>query len=124
MALGTTAEIEALVGPDTEVVELAGRFAMPGFVESHGHFTGLGNSLMILDLSTAANWDEIVAMVADAVTEAEPGEVIRGRGWHQEKWNVVPEPNVDGGSRSTPRSRRCLQTTRWCWAMPPGTRRL
>lgn len=96
MALGTTAEIEALVGPDTEVVELAGRFAMPGFVESHGHFTGLGNSLMILDLSTAANWDEIVAMVADAVTEAEPGEVIRGRGWHQEKWNVVPEPNVDG----------------------------
>lgn len=96
VAVGTTAEIEAMVGPDTEVIDLEGRFAMPGFVESHGHFVGLGNSLMILDLSTAANWDEIVQMVAEAVADAEPGEAIRGRGWHQEKWNVVPQPNVDG----------------------------
>ena len=35
-------------------------------------------------------------MVAAAVAEAEPGELITGRGWHQEKWDRTPEPNVDG----------------------------
>ncbi len=27
---------------------------------------------------------------------AQPGEWIRGRGWHQEKWTSVPQPNVEG----------------------------
>ena len=42
MQVGTTAEIEALKGENTEVVDLEGRFAMPGFIEGHGHFSGLG----------------------------------------------------------------------------------
>jgi predicted amidohydrolase YtcJ len=51
---------------------------------------------MALDLMNVKNWDEIVAMVADAVQKAQPGEWILGRGWHQEKWDETPEPNVDG----------------------------
>ena len=35
-------------------------------------------------------------MVAGAVAGAEPGQLITGRGWHQEKWNLRPEPNLDG----------------------------
>jgi len=35
-------------------------------------------------------------MVAEAVKKAKPGEPITGRGWHQEKWDKVPEPNVQG----------------------------
>jgi predicted amidohydrolase YtcJ len=35
-------------------------------------------------------------MVAAAAAEAEPGEWILGRGWHQEKWDVVPEGAVEG----------------------------
>ncbi len=35
-------------------------------------------------------------MVAAAAQEAEPGAWILGRGWHQEKWNIVPQPSVDG----------------------------
>ncbi len=35
-AVGTTADIQALVGPDTEVVDLEGRTMLPGFVESAG----------------------------------------------------------------------------------------
>ena len=41
------------------------------------------------------NWDEIVAMVEEAVADAQPGELIRGRGWHQDKWTPVPTPNVE-----------------------------
>jgi predicted amidohydrolase YtcJ len=56
----------------------------------------LGHSKLILDLTQARTWDDIVAMVADAAAQAEPGAWIQGRGWHQEKWDLVPEPNVDG----------------------------
>jgi predicted amidohydrolase YtcJ len=51
---------------------------------------------MQLNLMDVANWDEIVAMVAEAVAEAEPGVLIRGRGWHQEKWDREPPGNIDG----------------------------
>lgn len=96
VAVGSNEDIEPLIGPDTQVIELNGRFAMPGFIEGHGHYLSLGNSKMILDLNDAANWDEIVAMVAEAAADAEPGEWIRGRGWHQEKWDRPPDPSVEG----------------------------
>ena len=96
VAVGSDEDIEGYIGTDTEVIELDGRFAMPGFIEGHGHYMSLGNSKTILDLNDVANWDEIVQMVADAVADAEPGEWIRGRGWHQEKWDRPPEPAVEG----------------------------
>ena len=95
-ALGTDKEIKAYIGPATEVIDLEGKLAIPGFIESHGHFTGIGEAKLELDLTKAKNWDEIVAMVKDAVQKAKPGEWIMGRGWHQEKWDKTPEPNVDG----------------------------
>jgi predicted amidohydrolase YtcJ len=96
VALGTDEQIAAYVGPATEVVELGGNMAMPGFIEGHAHFTGLGESRMRLDLMDARSWDEIVQMVAAAVKAAKPGDWIVGRGWHQEKWTSVPRPNVEG----------------------------
>ncbi|MFC1628337.1 amidohydrolase, partial [Gemmatimonadota bacterium] len=95
-AVGSNREIGRYIGPDTEVIELEGRLAMPGFIEGHGHFISLGRAMMVLDLTTAANWDEIVGMVADAVEMADPGEWILGRGWHQEKWDSLPVQLVDG----------------------------
>lgn len=96
LAVGSSADMQAYGGSKTRVVDLAGRLAVPGFIEGHGHFMGLGETQMILDLSTAANWDDIVAMVGAAAQAAQPGQWIQGHGWHQEKWNRVPEPNVDG----------------------------
>lgn len=95
-AVGADEDVAALIGPNTEVVELDGRLAVPGFIEGHGHYMGLGNAKTILDLNDAPNWEAIVAMVAEAVTRAEPGEWIRGRGWHQEKWDRPPDPVVEG----------------------------
>ena len=99
-AVGSDEEIEAWIGPETEVVELEGRFVMPGFIEGHGHFMGLGRAKQILDLSTVRNWEEIVSMVAAAADKAQPGEWIFGRGWHQDKWDSVPEDAVDGVPRN------------------------
>src|SRR5688572_16816954 len=95
-AVGSNAEIQRYVGPGTRVIDLAGRLAVPGLVESHGHFMNFGLSKMTLDLLDVKDWNEIVAMVGAAAKQAKPGEWIIGRGWHQEKWSSVPQPNVEG----------------------------
>jgi len=99
-AVGSNDEIAAYIGPETEVIELNGRFAMPGFIEGHGHYMGLGRSKQILDLRNVQNWAEVVSMVAGAVDKAQPGEWIFGRGWHQDKWDSVPDDAVDGVPRN------------------------
>jgi hypothetical protein len=96
VAVGTNAEVQKYVGPKTEVVDVKGQLVIPGFIEGHGHFTGIGTAELGLKLMTAKTWDEIVAMVAERVKTARPGEWIYGRGWHQEKWDVRPTPNVEG----------------------------
>jgi predicted amidohydrolase YtcJ len=96
VAAGSDEEIAELVGSRTETIELEGRLVIPGFIEGHGHFTGLGSSLMILDLRQAESFDGIVALVADAAQGAERDAWIVGRGWHQEKWVTRPERNVEG----------------------------
>lgn len=96
VALGSSAEMDAFIGPETEVIDLEGRLAVPGLIEGHAHYMRLGQVQLELKLADAASWDEVVQMVADAVAEAEPGQMIVGGGWHQEKWTPRPEPNVDG----------------------------
>jgi predicted amidohydrolase YtcJ len=96
VALGAASEIAAFIGEGTEVIDLAGALAAPGLIEGHGHFLGLGRSRMMLDLTAVSSYGEIVAMVAAAAAEAEPGAWILGRGWHQEKWSSPPQPNVSG----------------------------
>jgi hypothetical protein len=94
--VGTTADVTRYVGPSTQVIELAGQLAIPGFIEGHGHFTGVGENRINLDFMSTKSWDEIVHMVAQAVETAKPGEWIIGRGWHQDKWTSRPDPNVEG----------------------------
>ena len=96
IAVGTDEEIEPYIGGSTQVIDLAGMLAVPGLIEGHGHFMGLGEAKMNLDLTRTENWDEIVAMVAEAVKTADPGDYILGRGWHQEKWDKKPSPSVEG----------------------------
>jgi hypothetical protein len=96
LAVGSNAEINRLIGDSTEVVDLQGRLAIPGFIESHGHYMGLGRAKMILDLTTARRWDDIVEMVSMATRDTRIDSWINGRGWHQEKWEVPPPGAVEG----------------------------
>lgn len=95
-AVGRAAEIERWISAGTTVIDLGGKLAIPGFVEGHAHFLGVGDAKMQLDLNRVASWDEIIELVSGAVRTTPPGTLIRGRGWHQSKWDSVPEPNVLG----------------------------
>ncbi|MGH1435986.1 MAG: amidohydrolase [Lewinella sp.] len=91
LAIGDEATIEEYRSEATEVMDLDGKFVMPGFIEGHGHFSGLGYGLMNLNFLQAKSWDEIVQMVAEKAAKTPDGEWITGRGWHQEKWTTAPE---------------------------------
>ena len=96
IAVGKKKDVRLQIGPNTKVLDLKGATMTPGLIEGHGHFMGLGYAKMRLDLNTVANYGELVAMVAGAVKEAEPGEWILGRGWHQSKWEPDPKTLVKG----------------------------
>jgi predicted amidohydrolase YtcJ len=96
IAVGSVDDIHRYVGRHTQVIDAGGKLVIPAFIEGHGHFMGLGESKLELDLTKARTWNDIVDMVADAAAGAKPGAWIVGRGWHQEKWDHPPSPNVDG----------------------------
>ncbi|MEM0993694.1 MAG: amidohydrolase [Bacteroidota bacterium] len=94
--LGTKAALEKYVDENTTQLDLEGAFTMPGFIEGHAHFSGLGTSLMNLNFLRSENWNEIVNMVEERAKTTEAGVWITGRGWHQEKWNEPLDRQVLG----------------------------
>lgn len=94
--VGSNDEVAPYIAETTQVIDLGGNLAIPGFIEGHGHFTGIGQARLNLNLMDATSWDAIVEQVRVAAEQAQPGEWILGRGWHQSKWNPAPDPNVDG----------------------------
>jgi predicted amidohydrolase YtcJ len=96
LAVGSDDEMKKLAGEKTEIIDLQGNFAMPGFIEGHGHFSGLGSSLQNLNLLNTKSWQEITGLVAEKAKAAQPGDWLEGRGWHQEKWTESPGTTVNG----------------------------
>ncbi|MGB5032957.1 MAG: amidohydrolase [Saprospiraceae bacterium] len=96
IAKGTLDQISSLKGDSTQMLDMEGRFVMPGLIEGHGHFLGLGESLINLNLLDTKSWDEIVHLVEEQVQTASPGQWIEGRGWHQDKWKGNSELTFNG----------------------------
>jgi predicted amidohydrolase YtcJ len=95
-AVGSEGEMAPLVGPGTRVLDLSGRTVVPGLYDAHAHLLGMGFARIDVDLEGARSYAEVVARVAAAVKTHRPGEWIRGRGWHEEKW-AVPTPGAVRG---------------------------
>ncbi len=96
VAVGSTQDIRGYIGDQTQVLDLQGKTVIPGLIEGHGHFLGLGRAQQVLDLSTANSYAQVLARVGAAVDRAKPGTWIFGMGWHQDKWQDAPQPSVDG----------------------------
>ena len=96
LTVGTNDEVQHLINAQTKLIDAKNNFVMPGFIEGHGHFAGLGSSLQNLNFLKSRSWQEIVDAVNEKVKDSEPGEWIIGRGWHQEKWADTLMQNVLG----------------------------
>src|SRR5262245_65919916 len=63
VAVGTDAEVSAHIGRHTEVIDLAGRMLLPGFVDSHIHASAGGLERIRCDLSEAHSLGGYLAAV-------------------------------------------------------------
>ncbi len=71
--------------PDAEVVDLAGAFVAPAFVDAHVHTTALGLSLVGLDLSGCGSLaDCLTRLRTYAAGHDDP--VVWGHGWDETAW--------------------------------------
>ncbi len=84
--VGTNAEAQKFVGPNTRVVDLKGNTVLPGFSDSHQHLAGVGHREMTLNLEGSTSLEDFLAKVKTRVDQAKPGEWITGRGWIETHW--------------------------------------
>jgi len=91
--MGTSTDIMTLRNENTDIIDAKGKFVMPGIIEGHGHFCGMGESLQNLNFLQDTSWADIVKKVKTKIEASEKGDWIMGRGWHQEKWFSAPEEN-------------------------------
>lgn len=86
IAVGSDADILTLAGPDTKRIDLHGRTATPGLIDSHAHIAEAGlNELYDVDLSDATSIAEVVRRVKARVATLKAGEWLLGDGWDEGK---------------------------------------
>jgi hypothetical protein len=92
LAVGARDEILKLKGPETKVVDLGGRFVMPGFNDAHMHLASAGLEKMNVNLVGAKTLDEFRERLKARVDTAAPGEWVVGEGWDETLWPVKVLP--------------------------------
>ena len=82
--VGSSAGAAEFVGSKTEVIDLAGKMVLPGFIDSHAHVSATINeddSVMLYHLDSAAGY---VSAVKDFAINHPDLSVIYGHGWNNE----------------------------------------
>lgn len=90
--IGDLAGAMAAAGPEAVRVDFPGGTVVPGLVDAHAHFAGLGKALMEVDLGGARSVDEVVDRVRLAAGRLGPEGFIEGRGWDQNDWPGLAFP--------------------------------
>lgn len=88
-------------GEATEIVDLAGAFVAPGFIDGHTHFIGGGFSLASIQLNGAKSREEFIRRIADYAAGRPKGEWILNGNWDEEGWGGQM-PTRDWIDKATP----------------------
>jgi len=93
LAIGPERDVLQLKGPETKIVDLGGRFVMPGFNDAHLHLADAGLQRRNVDLTGVKSLAEFRDRIRARAEAAAPGEWIRGGGWDQTLWPVKELPS-------------------------------
>jgi len=102
VAVGTDAEIQPWIGPQTKTIDAHGNSVLPGFNDAHVHFTSGGNEISGVKLRDAATPKEFANRIAEHAKKLNKGEWITGGTWDHELWGGTPLPSHDWVDAVTP----------------------
>jgi len=90
--VGTNQDADAYRGAETRVIDLQGKTVVPGFIDSHFHFQGVGKREYDLNLDGCTSLDEFLSRLKKWAAKKSAGDWITGRGWMEEDWPVKKFP--------------------------------
>jgi len=82
LVVGSNADVEAVIGDATEVVDLSGRMAMPGLADVHNHATGAAMGKANLYIQNPSDKDSILAEIREYAKANPDLPYIRGEAWN------------------------------------------
>ena len=91
LAIGSDAEIRSLARPNTQLIDLGGRLALPGLTDAHFHFYDWALGLRRLPLADVTSLSDLRGRLARRASETPPGHWILGQGWNETRW---PDPRI------------------------------
>ena len=83
-------------------VDADGQTIVPGFIDAHCHFLGLGQNQQAVDLVGTTSFEEVVKRVIDFQNKRNQ-KFIKGRGWDQNDWEDKNFPNKNTSGQSIPK---------------------
>lgn len=101
-AVGTSAEVRALAGPQTQAIDAGGRRIIPGITDGHTHFIEMGLQLARVDLRSAVDRSDFVNRVAAQVARMNPGEWVLGGQYTVDSWADPAPPEKSWIDAVTP----------------------
>ena len=102
VAVGDSATIARLIGPNTRVMANGSALVVPGFMDDHVHLLSGGYQLSSVDLRDAASPEEFIGRIKAFAAERRPGEWILGGDWDHERWPGSPLPRKEWIDSVTP----------------------
>lgn len=100
---GDTRELkERFHGRIDEVIDLGGGTMFPGFVDSHIHLIGHGETFLKLQLSGLKHRGELLDKIAGQARRLPPGTWIIGEGWNENEWEKALLPTRVELDRAAP----------------------
>src|ERR1700758_18941 len=95
VAVGSRAEIELWLSPQTKVIDAGNKLVLPGFNDAHLHFIQGGAQLDQVQLTDAASPQEFAKRIAAQTKKTPKGEWILGGRWDETKWPNQKLPTRD-----------------------------
>ena len=122
LAAGTDADVLKLKGPKTQVIDLNGAFAMPGFNDAHTHIGAAGRQKLSVDLVGVHSLAEMQQRIRAYAATAKPGTWLQGGGWDHTLWADQDPPHPHRTSTPSPPAippSSAASTATWPSPTPP-----
>ncbi len=90
--IGADATVRAAASPTAKIIDLQGKFVMPGFNDAHLHLANGGFEKLNVNLIGTKSLAEMCARIAERAKSTPKGEWITGRGWDHTLWGIKDAP--------------------------------